>query len=192
VKQPKAPLARRAHTIGEFDARYSLTPEIRRQLEKQGRGPAIIELARNVRIVTVEEEPVWLQRLGAVKLPPDPPALERSAFSIEEFVWRNGISPSLFYSLLRQGRGPQVMVVAGNKRLISAEEELAWQRRMSRPTGQEAAHQKAERAKAHLHALRAGRLSAEGEHHVSKRRKAVSALQAECAALQQNRLEPAE
>jgi hypothetical protein len=133
VKQSKVPLARRAFTIAELCERNGLTPDIIRRLENEGRAPAVAVLARNARIVSLEEEQAWLQRLGAVKPRPEaPPALERTAFTVDEFCWRNGISLALYYSLQKQGRGPAIARLARNLHSISAEEELAWPARPGR------------------------------------------------------------
>ena len=61
VKQSKVPLARRAFTIAELCERNGLTPDIIRRLENEGRAPAVAVLARNARIVSLEEEQAWRQ-----------------------------------------------------------------------------------------------------------------------------------
>jgi hypothetical protein len=95
---------------------------------------------------------------------------EQTAFTPRQFRWRNGnMTEAVYYALMRAGRGPTVMRL-GNTVLISAEEERNWQRRMSRPTGLEAARQKAERAQAQQRALRAAQASAASDNHVSKQR----------------------
>jgi dephospho-CoA kinase len=100
---------------------------------------------------------------------------EQTAFTPKQFRWRNGnMTEAVYYEMMRQGRGP-VTIRVGNVVLISAEEERNWQRRMSRPTGPEAARQKAERAQAQQRALHAARASAASANHVSKQRLKASA-----------------
>jgi hypothetical protein len=95
---------------------------------------------------------------------------EQTAFTPRQFRMRNGgITESVYYEMMRQGRGPVTMRM-GTTVLISAEEERNWQRRMSRPTGLEAARQKVERQQAQQRSLRAAQASAASPHHVSKRK----------------------
>jgi predicted DNA-binding transcriptional regulator AlpA len=58
--------------------------------------------------------------------------------SVPAFLAEHGISRSLFYRLLHQGRGPRVTKVAG-RTLITAEAAAEWRARMERETEQAAA-----------------------------------------------------
>jgi hypothetical protein len=99
---------------------------------------------------------------------------EQTAFTIKQFRWRNGnMTEAVYYTLQKEGRGPVTMVL-GNTLLVTAEEELKWQRRMSRPQGSEAARQKADREKMRQRALKAGQASAASDKHISKRRLAAA------------------
>ena len=62
---------------------------------------------------------------------------ERVAFSIQEFCFRNAISPSTYFKLKRAGLGPNEMRV-GNLVRITFEAELEWQRARTHPIGVEA------------------------------------------------------
>ncbi len=59
---------------------------------------------------------------------------EPQAFSVSAFCRAHGISPSLFYLLQRESRGPRLMRVRG-RTLISAEAAVEWRREMERVTG---------------------------------------------------------
>ena len=50
-------------------------------------------------------------------------------FSVSQFCREHGFSRSLFYRLLREGRGPRVLKV-GRRTLISQEAAEEWRRRM--------------------------------------------------------------
>jgi predicted DNA-binding transcriptional regulator AlpA len=54
---------------------------------------------------------------------------DRAAFSVDEFCARNGISRSLFYKLVRTGKGPATMRL-GVRTLITGAAEAAWHRVM--------------------------------------------------------------
>jgi len=53
--------------------------------------------------------------------------LPRTAFSIDEFCMRNGISRGTIYNYWKAGVGPRFMKVR-SRRLISAEAEADWHR----------------------------------------------------------------
>jgi hypothetical protein len=53
--------------------------------------------------------------------------IDPDAYSIPEFCRRNGISPSFYFLLQQQGRGPRVMHVNA-RRLISKEAAADWRR----------------------------------------------------------------
>ena len=57
------------------------------------------------------------------------PSLPRFAWSVPEFCESHGISRSLLYILLRDGRGPAVMRIGG-RTLISIEAAETWRRAM--------------------------------------------------------------
>ena len=57
-------------------------------------------------------------------------ALERVAWTIPEFCFRNNISQPKYTKLRAEGRGPQEMRLGLNLIRITAEAELEWQRRM--------------------------------------------------------------
>ena len=68
---------------------------------------------------------------------PDPKrvasALERVAYTIPEFCFRNSISRPTYHRLRSQGRGPVEMRIGLNMIRITAEAEREWQRRMQEP-----------------------------------------------------------
>ena len=51
-------------------------------------------------------------------------------FSIKQFCAAHGLSRTLFYSLQKQGKAPDMMVV-GRRRLISVESAAAWREKMA-------------------------------------------------------------
>lgn len=51
------------------------------------------------------------------------------AQSVDEFCQTNGISPSFFYKLAKQGKAPRIMKV-GKRTLISSEAAEAWRKEM--------------------------------------------------------------
>jgi predicted DNA-binding transcriptional regulator AlpA len=55
--------------------------------------------------------------------------------SIPVFVAEHGISRSLFYRLVKEGRGPRLTKIA-SRTLISAEAAAEWRARMERETEQ--------------------------------------------------------
>ena len=62
-------------------------------------------------------------------------------YSVQDFCHEHGISRGLFYKLLRQGLGPNIIKV-GRRTLISQEAAKEWRRRMeyeSNPSLREAA-----------------------------------------------------
>jgi predicted DNA-binding transcriptional regulator AlpA len=61
--------------------------------------------------------------------------------SVPEFCADNGISRSLFYRLVKEGRGPRITKIAG-RTLISAEAAFDWRAQMERETEQGAARPK--------------------------------------------------
>lgn len=53
--------------------------------------------------------------------------MEKSAYSIAEFCYRNGICKASYYNLKKVGKGPREMAVGGQKRITPAS-EADWQR----------------------------------------------------------------
>jgi hypothetical protein len=57
-----------------------------------------------------------------------PPMVGAGAFSITQFcLAHGGMSEAMFYKLMRDNRGPQVMKVGG-RTMVSAEAAAAWRR----------------------------------------------------------------
>ena len=61
----------------------------------------------------------------------------RSLLSVPVFLAEHGLSRSLFYRLLKEGRGPRLTKI-GRRILISAEAAAEWRARMERETEQAA------------------------------------------------------
>jgi hypothetical protein len=94
--------------------------------------------------------------------------------SVTGFRHRNGsasgpMSLKLYNSLKRRGLGPRESIV-GSKVVVFPEDEAAWRRARSNPTGDEAARVAELRAKWHRRALAAGRAAAASPKHVSRLR----------------------
>ena len=58
-----------------------------------------------------------------------------SMLSVPVFLAEHGISRSLFYRLVHQGRGPRITKIAG-RTMITAEAAAEWRARMERETEQ--------------------------------------------------------
>jgi predicted DNA-binding transcriptional regulator AlpA len=69
-------------------------------------------------------------RIGAFDMP--------SMYSVSVFLADHGLSRSLFYRLVKEGRGPRLAKV-GRRTLISAEAAAEWRERMQRQTEQASA-----------------------------------------------------
>ena len=92
-------------------------------------------------------------------------ALERTAYTLAEFCYRNHISRPAYHRLRAEGRGPVEMRLGLNVIRITAEAEREWQRLMQEPN--EALEQQAvERA------VKAGEAAVKSDKHVSKTRSA--------------------
>jgi predicted DNA-binding transcriptional regulator AlpA len=78
--------------------------------------------------------------------------------SVPAFLAEHGISRSLFYRLLHQGRGPRITKIAG-RTLVSAQAAAEWRARMERETEQAAPRPKASR---HRRGTAAGNTTALG------------------------------
>ena len=94
-------------------------------------------------------------------------ALERAAYTIPEFCFRNNISRPTYHRLRAEGRGPVEMRVGLNLIRITAEAERAWQRQLQRPSAD------LER-RARARAVKAGDAAVKSDKHISvaKRRAA--------------------
>ena len=94
----------------------------------------------------------------------DLPPLERVAYTIPEFCFRNNISRPTYHRLRAEGRGPVEMRLGLNAIRISAEAERDWQLQMQKPRP-DLEIRTAERA------VRAGDAAVKSDLHVSKRRR---------------------
>ena len=61
----------------------------------------------------------------------------RAAFSVAEFCAAHGISRSLFYKMLKNSTGPEIMKCAG-RTLVSVEAASRWRRRMEQIAAEQA------------------------------------------------------
>ena len=89
--------------------------------------------------------------------------LERIAFTIPEFCFRNSISRPTYHRLRSLGLGPTEMRAGLNLIRITAEAELDWQRRLQRP-------QPDFEARAVERAVKAGGAAVKSSKHISKKR----------------------
>jgi hypothetical protein len=92
-------------------------------------------------------------------------ALERAAYTIPEFCFRNNISRPTYHRLRSEGRGPVEMRVGLNLIRITAQAEREWQRSLQNP-------RKDLEARAAARAVKAGGAAVRSSKHVSKRRAA--------------------
>jgi hypothetical protein len=90
-------------------------------------------------------------------------SLERAAYTIPEFCFRNNISRPTYHRLRAEGRGPVEMRLGLNAIRITAEAERDWQHRMQKPRAD------FERA-AVARAVKAGDAAVKSDAHVSKKR----------------------
>jgi hypothetical protein len=91
-------------------------------------------------------------------------SLERAAFTVPEFCYRNGISRQKYGALKAEQRGPVEMRLGINTVRITAEAEREWQLLMQQP-------QPDIETKAVRRALTAGAAAAKSSKHVSKTRR---------------------
>ena len=91
-------------------------------------------------------------------------SLQRAAYSIPEFCFRNNISRVTYHRLRAEGRGPVEMRIGINTIRITADAERAWQQRMQEPRP-DLETRTAERA------VKAGDAAVKSDRHVSKRRR---------------------
>jgi hypothetical protein len=89
-------------------------------------------------------------------------ALERAAYTIPEFCFRNSISRPTYHRLRAEGRGPVEMRIGLNVIRITAEAERDWQRSMQEP-------REDLETRAAARAVKAGDAAAKSSKHVSKR-----------------------
>ena len=93
-------------------------------------------------------------------------ALERAAYTIPEFCFRNNISRPTYHRLRAEGRGPVEMRVGLNLIRITAQAERDWQRQLQRPSAD------LER-RATARAVKAGDAAVKSDKHISAKRRAV-------------------
>ena len=92
-------------------------------------------------------------------------ALERVAYTIPEFCFRNSISRPTYHRLRSEGRGPVEMRIGLNVIRITAEAERDWQRAMQEPR-EDLETRAVERA------VKAGDAAVKSAKHISKKRAA--------------------
>ena len=92
-------------------------------------------------------------------------ALERAAYTLAEFCYRNHISRPAYHRLRAEGRGPVEMRLGLNIIRITAEAERDWQRLMQEPNG-------SLEQQAVARAVKAGEAAVKSDKHVSKTRAA--------------------
>jgi hypothetical protein len=90
-------------------------------------------------------------------------ALERAAYTIPEFCFRNNISRPTYHRLRAEGRGPVEMRIGLNTIRITADAERDWQRQMQQP-------QRDVETRAVERAVKAGGAAVKSSKHVSNRR----------------------
>lgn len=94
-------------------------------------------------------------------------ALERAAYTIQEFCFRNHISRPAYHRLRLQKRNPAEMRIGLNTVRITAEAERDWQHRMQEPSADF-------KTRAVERAVKAGDAAARSSDHISKKRRAES------------------
>jgi hypothetical protein len=87
--------------------------------------------------------------------------LERVAFTVPEFCFRNNISVPTYQRLRKQGLGPVELRFGLNGIRITAQAEIAWQERLQQPNP-DLEKQATERA------IKAGNAGVKSPDHVSK------------------------
>jgi hypothetical protein len=92
-------------------------------------------------------------------------SLERAAYTIPEFCFRNNISRPTYHRLRAEGRGPVEMRLGLNAIRITAEAERDWQRRMQEPRADLETRTVAR-------AVKAGDAAVKSNRHISKKRAA--------------------
>ena len=92
-------------------------------------------------------------------------SLERAAYTLAQFCYRNQISRPAYHRLRAEGRGPAEMRIGLNMIRITAEAERAWQHQMQKP-------RKDLETRAVERAVKAGDAAARSGAHVSKKQTA--------------------
>jgi hypothetical protein len=92
-------------------------------------------------------------------------ALERAAYTLAEFCYRNQISRPAYHRLRAEGRGPAEMRIGLNMIRITAEAEREWQLAMQEPN-------QALEQQAIARASKAGEAAVKSSNHISKTRSA--------------------
>jgi hypothetical protein len=103
--------------------------------------------------------------MGATKPEADDASssLQKAAWTVPEFCFRNSISRSGYQRLRAEGRGPAEMRLGLNLIRISAQAERDWQRQMQEP-------QPDLEGRAMERAMKAGDAAVRSSKHISKRR----------------------
>ena len=91
-------------------------------------------------------------------------SLQRAAYSIPEFCFRNNISRVTYHRLRAEGRGPVEMRLGLNTIRITADAEREWQQRMQKP-------QHDVELKATERAVKAGTAAVKSPKHVRNRKR---------------------
>jgi len=107
----------------------------------------------------------------------DLPPLERVAYTVPEFCFRNNISRPTYHRLRAEGRGPVEMRLGLNAIRITADAEREWQRQMQEPRP-DLETRTAERA------VKAGDAAVKSNKHISKKRRAPGALMIDTSSIQ--------
>jgi hypothetical protein len=94
-------------------------------------------------------------------------SLERAAYTIPEFCFRNNISRPTYHRLRAEGRGPVEMRVGLNLIRITAQAEREWQHQLQRPSAD------LER-RARARAVKAGGAAVKSDKHISIRKRRVA------------------
>jgi hypothetical protein len=100
--------------------------------------------------------------VGTTKSEANSFSLERVAFTIPEFCFRNKISRPTYHRLRAEGRGPVEMRFGLNAIRITAEAEREWQHQLQEP-------QSDFKNRAVERAVKAGAAAAKSDAHISKR-----------------------
>jgi hypothetical protein len=108
-------------------------------------------------------------------------SLERVAYTVPEFCFRNSVSRAAYQRLRSQGRGPVEMRLGLNLIRITAEAERAWQQAMQEPNA-ELEQQAVARA------AKAGHAASKSPMHVSNTRRQATA--ARSRAKESDRMKP--
>ena len=92
-------------------------------------------------------------------------SLERTAFTIPEFCFRNSISRPTYHRLRSEGRGPVEMRVGLNLIRVTLAAERDWQRQMQEPRADL-------ETRAVERAVMASGVAVKSDRHISKKRRA--------------------